>query len=103
MKNLLFILIFITTVINASVIINVSYENKATYPYYLGNNNIVDDKNPGLAIDALRSIEKKLDIKFNFKREPGIRGQNKLKKNKIDLLLFASYKKKEKRWVCTQL
>jgi polar amino acid transport system substrate-binding protein len=78
---------------NSPLTINVSIENKQTYPYYMGEGDKLNPKNPGLAIDALKSIEKKLNIKFNFKRESSLRGQKKLQYNKTDMLLFASYKK----------
>jgi hypothetical protein len=81
---------------NSPLTINVSIENKQTYPYYMGEGDKLNPKNPGLAIDALKSIEKKLNIKFNFKRESSLRGQKKLQYNKTDMLLFASYKKRER-------
>jgi len=82
---------------NSPTIINVSYENKATYPYYIGTSSKINFDKPGLAIEAMQSIEQKLNIKFKFKREPGIRGQKKLQYNKTDILLFASYKKSREK------
>ena len=89
MKYLLLLVVGIQSFLFATTDILVSYENKATYPYYTKEGS----KNLGLAIDALKSIEKEFDLNFIFKREPGTRGQNKLKYDKVDLLLFASYKK----------
>jgi len=87
MKKLLLFLYAISLYATTNIV--VSYENKATYPYYTKPNS----KQLGLAIDALKSIEKKLDVKFIFVREPGVRGLKKLAVNKVDLLLFASYNK----------
>jgi polar amino acid transport system substrate-binding protein len=79
------------------VVINVSYEDKATYPYYLGEGKKIDFSHPGVAIEAMQSVQKKLNIKFNFIREPGVRGQKRLQYNKTDMLLFASYKKSREK------
>ena len=73
--------------------IKVSYEDKQTYPFTIGTGTIIDKEKPGVTIEVLRTLEKKLNVKFYFKREQGIRGQKSLKTNKTDMLLFASYKK----------
>ncbi len=93
-KLLLFLLIISSSICADNIkIINVSYENKATYPYYLGDSEHIDLKKPGIAIEAMQGIEKKLNIKFNFERKTSVRGQKELEYNKVDMLLFASYKK----------
>jgi len=91
MKKLLLLLCSVYLFATTNII--VSYENKATYPYYTNPNS----KKLGFAIDVLKSIQKKLDVKFIFKREPGIRGLKNLAANKVDLLLFASYNKNREK------
>jgi polar amino acid transport system substrate-binding protein len=78
---------------NKIISIDVSYEDKQTYPYCMGIGKDIDVDKPGLTIEAMKNIENKLNVKFNFKRESGTRGQKKLQYNKTDMLLFASYKK----------
>lgn len=87
----LFYMLFVNILYSNPLVIDVSYEDKATYPYYLGEGTNIDFNKPGLIIEAIISLEKKLNVKFNFKREVSKRGQKKLEYNKIDMLLFASF------------
>ena len=45
----------------------------------------------------MKTLEKELNIKFNFNRDSGVRGQKKLQFNKTDMLLFVSYKASRKK------
>lgn len=87
----LYYILFVNILYSNPLVIDVSYEDKATYPYYLGEGANIDFNKPGLIIEAIISLEKKLNVKFNFKREVSKRGQKKLEYNKIDMLLFASF------------
>ena len=101
MKKLILLSLFITTVLFANkgepTIVNMVFNSKEDYPYCLGNGKDIQTTNPGIAIDAMRTIEKKLNIKFNFIRETWTRQQKKIQYNKVDMLFIASYKKSREK------
>jgi len=78
-------------------IINISINNKDSYPYCLGEGKDILSTNPGVAIEAMQSIEHKLNIKFNFIRDPWSRQKRKLQYNSTDMLFSASYKKSREK------
>jgi len=77
-------------------VINISFKNKDNYPYVMGAGKSILALNPGVAIEAIRSIEKKLNIKFIISRDTWVRQKRKLQYNKVDLLFSASYKESRK-------
>jgi len=64
-KIILFLLLVCLGYTDEIKTINVAYEDKATYPYTVGEGKEIDLKKPGLAIEAMKMIQKKLNIKFN--------------------------------------
>lgn len=101
-KLLLTVLIFIVTVSFANqtepTVVNVSFKNKDYYPYCVGDGKNILSLNPGIAIEAMLSIEKKLNIKFNFERDPWSRQKRKMQYNQIDMIFLASFKESRKQW-----
>lgn len=94
MKPYLFLFfVFFQSLFSQSLVINVSCEDKQTYPFIMGNAIEINETNPGVTIEVLKYIEKELNVKFDFKRDQGVRGQKNLQTGKSDMLLFASYKK----------
>ena len=96
------IILIITIIITSSAsqieptVINISFKNKDNYPYVIGEGKAILSVNPGVAIDTIHSIEKKLNIKFIVSRDSWLRQKRKLQYNKIDMLFSASYKKSRK-------
>ena len=75
--------------------ITIALENKPWSPHYFGTKKI-DQKNPGVLIELLSLVEKSLksdNLKFKYKRFPWKRCISSLKKNYVDAVLGASFKK----------
>jgi len=68
------------------------YEEKPNPPFYLGEKTI-DWNKPGITLDVLKSLEKKLNVKFKFDRLPWARGLELLKNDLIDGVFHASFMK----------
>lgn len=101
-KSLLILLVFIVTVSFANqiepIVINASFKNKDYYPYCVGDGKNILTLNPGIAIEAMQSIEKKLNVKFNFTRDPWLRQKRKMQYNQIDMIFLASFEESRKQW-----
>ena len=85
--------------INAKTLeITLAYENESNPPYALGHGKSIDFTKPGITIDLLKKIEKKLNIKILFKRVPWKRGLLMLETNNVDGLFHASFKEKRAKF-----
>lgn len=93
MYKIVLLTMFLIPICSLSLEINLSYEDKQTYPFVMGFDALIPDRLPGVTIEVLRAIESEIGVKFIFKREQGIRGQKSLETNRADMLLFASYAK----------
>jgi len=79
------------TLLAPKKIITLVYEVKPNPPFYLGKKTINWNK-PGITLEVLKSLEKKLNIKFKFDRLPWARGLEQLKNNLVDGIFHASFK-----------
>jgi len=68
------------------------YEVKSNPPYYLGKRTI-DWKKPGITLEVLKRLEKKLNIRIAFERFPWARGLTMVKNNTVDGIFHASFLK----------
>lgn len=86
-------LFFFLTVIHSNAkTLTIAYENNSQPPYYMGVTTEVPDKNPGVIIEMLRRIEKRIDgIEIRFIRRPWLRCLNELEKNRVDGVFNSSY------------
>ena len=96
MKKIIFALLCLSSIIlNAKPLeITMAYENENNPPYALGDGKDINFQKPGITIELLKRIEKKLDIKISFKRVPWKRGVLMLQTNHADALFHASFKQK---------
>ena len=96
MKKIIFALLCLSSIIlNAKPLeITMAYENENNPPYALGDGKDINFQKPGITIELLKRIEKKLDIKISFKRVPWKRGVLMLQTNHVDALFHASFKQK---------
>jgi len=97
MKIIITILSFIIgfSAISANAIeISIAYENKEQPPYYMGNTTAVFLEKPGIAVEMIKMLENEIHgLKIHLKRLPWKRCIFELKKNNIDGIFNASYKK----------
>jgi len=68
------------------------YEIKPNPPYYLGRK-VIDWNKPGITLEVLKRLEKKLNIKIEFERLPWARGLSMVKNNSVDGIFHASFSK----------
>lgn len=73
-------------------------ENKQDVPTLMGNATEIKDQNPGMGVEAVRMLEKKLGVTIVLRRLPWKRCMNELKSGKADGLFAASYKEKRKKY-----
>lgn len=60
-------------------------------PFIMGASNKIRAKDPGITIDLLRMVEKKLQVRFVIKRVPWARAQQSLEMNRTDGIFLASF------------
>jgi len=68
------------------------YEVKPNPPFYLGKR-AIDWNKPGITLELLKRLEKKLNIIINFNRIPWARGIAMVKNNSADGIFHASFSK----------
>jgi len=93
MSFALFLVLNFVSFAYANMTITLAFENKTSYPNYLGNGNSVNWEKPGFALEFLKIVEKKLGIQFKFIRVPWKRCLMLMQFNKVDGVFNASYKK----------
>lgn len=72
--------------------VSLLYEPTDNPPHALGKGTAIDWRKPGVTLELLRLVEKRLGIRFSFKRVPWKRGLFLLQNNEADGLFHASYK-----------
>ena len=78
--------------------LTIACENKQDFPTVMGNSATVLPENPGMGVEAIYRLEKKLNIKINIKRLPWKRCLAEMEKGHIDGVFTASYKEKRKQF-----
>jgi len=73
-------------------------EDNQDFPTIMGNTQAVEDQKPGMGVEAIRLLEKKLGVTIIIKRLPWKRCLNELETGKADGLFTASYKEKRKQY-----
>lgn len=73
-------------------------EDKQDFPTVMGNSKVILDEKPGMGVEAIRLLEKKIGMTIEIKRVPWKRCLNELEKGKADGLFTASYKDKRKQF-----
>lgn len=69
-------------------------ENKEDFPNVIGNSQSIDWKMPGASVEALKLLEKKLNVKVNVYRAPWKQAlENDVKEGIADGIIPISYKK----------
>ena len=89
------IMLLLTVFLSAKELICVC-ENVNDFPTVIGDSEKILDTNPGMGIEAVYLLEKKLGVKITIKRLPWKRCLQELKTGKADLLFTASFKEKRK-------
>ncbi|OHD19564.1 MAG: hypothetical protein A2086_14445 [Spirochaetes bacterium GWD1_27_9] len=103
MKKLIFLIIEIllfSFLLNAETVnLIFVYEDKQSFPDFIGNGDNINWDKPGVAVECMKLLEKKLDIKITFKRFPWKRClEVMLKDGKSDGVFTASYKKEREEF-----
>jgi polar amino acid transport system substrate-binding protein len=97
MKRILFFLLCATVpgCLAASaetIIFNVGYENAAQPPYYMGKDQVLQEK-PGVAVEMVQLLEQKIPgLKVQLFRYPWIRCTQYLEDGRLDGIFNASFK-----------
>jgi polar amino acid transport system substrate-binding protein len=74
----------------------ISYENKNQSPYYRGSGTLTPLKNPGITVEIMEIVAKKLNLNLKYKRAPWKRVLINLKTNKVQGIFKASFKEERK-------
>jgi len=103
MKRLyFFIVLFIAglAIVSESIAADLTFacENKQDFPTVMGNSTDIPKEKPGLGIEAVYELEKRLNIKINLKRLPWKRCLAEMKKGNVQGIFTASYKEKRKEF-----
>jgi len=77
--------------------LKIACENKQDFPTVMGNSNKILKKNPGMGVEVIYRLEKKLNITIQIKRFPWKRCLAEMQKGNVDGLFTASYKEKRKK------
>jgi polar amino acid transport system substrate-binding protein len=72
--------------------ISLLFQDNENFPYQIGNGATIKWKKPGIAIEMMMLLEKKLKVRIHFKRKPWKRCMFELARNKVDGIFNASYK-----------
>lgn len=92
LKILMFFIIVNTFIYSSTVNLRIAYEDKAQPPYYIGEGSAIPVKNPGISIEILKEVEKRIkNLKIEFVRYPWPRCLQNLKDNKVDGIFNSSY------------
>lgn len=76
-----------------AVELTIGYEDKEQPPYYMGNSQEVLTANPGVAVEMVKMLEKKIpEVKIKFVRFPWKRCLAGLGDNSLDGIFNSSYK-----------
>jgi polar amino acid transport system substrate-binding protein len=67
------------------------FQDSSNYPFQTGEGSEINWQKPGLAVEMLQMVGKRLNINISFKRFPWKRGLYQLKTASIDGLFSASY------------
>lgn len=87
-------LVSTSTVSAKSITFKVYYEDREQPPYYLGNSDLIP-KNPGVAVEMVKLLEKHVDqIRVKLVRAPWNRCKKSLEAGLADGIFNASFKKK---------
>ena len=73
-------------------------EDVPLFPNLMGKGPKTLSTNPGMAVEAIRLLEKKLNIKIVIKRKPWKRALTDLESNKTQGVFLSSYKEKRKKF-----
>jgi len=87
-------------IVSKSTAIEITFacENKQDFPTIMGQGKKILEENPGMGVEMLNRLEKKLNLTITIKRMPWKRCLSKLEQGEIDGLFTASYKDKRKKF-----
>ena len=81
-----------STSVMATPALTLAYENKHNFPFYIGNSEEVVPEKPGLAVDAILALQKKVDVKIQLTRCPWKRCFALMEAGQVDGVFIASFK-----------
>lgn len=94
-RNIIIFLVFISfpSIVSADLLpILFVYEEKSNPPYSTGDGQTVPLEKPGINIEVLKGLEKKLNIRIRFERYNWKRCLKMLESNEADAIFEASFK-----------
>ena len=75
----------------AQPVVRLSFETKANPPRYLGEGTAIDKDRPGLTIELLRLVERRVGVRFDLQRVPWARSLYLLETNQVDGVFHMSF------------
>ncbi len=75
-----------------------AYQDSDNFPYQIGNGDLIDLQNPGVAVEQMLAVGEKLGLEIQLQRTPWKRGLILLKQGHIDGLFNASFKKQRQQY-----
>jgi polar amino acid transport system substrate-binding protein len=103
MKKMYFFMLFFTAgliIVSNSIAMDLTLacENKQDFPTVMGNSNDVLKTNPGMGIEAVYELQKRLNLKITLKRMPWKRCLAEMQKGHVHGIFTASFKEKRKKF-----
>ena len=86
------VLFWMVSPLSAEPLFRVVYIDKENPPRILGDNTSIDWSRPGITIELLKMVEKKVGVQFQFKRMPWKRCLYMVENGLADATFHASYK-----------
>lgn len=103
MKNIFqaaiaFILFLYVNSAQASQEIRLAFDDRNNFPYYIDDSTEVNQKQPGLAVEAIKQLEKYHDIRLKILRFPWKRCFAQMEAGDIDGVFIASFEESRKQF-----
>ena len=89
---LVMLLVMAGSLLAAPATITLACENKADFPYVMGDGEAVQQAKPGISIEALKLMEERLGVEIKIVRMPWKRCMQEMQEGKVDGVFYASYK-----------
>ncbi|MBF0450908.1 MAG: transporter substrate-binding domain-containing protein [Candidatus Magnetomorum sp.] len=80
----------------AAMELTIACENKQDFPTVMGNSTDILTTNPGMGVEAVYQLEKRLNLKITIKRLPWKRCLAEMKKGNVQGVFTASFKEERK-------
>jgi len=83
---------------SAEQALNLAYQDSDNFPYQMGDGDKINSDQPGIAVEQILSMGKRLNLDITLIRVPWKRGLRMLEQGKIDGLFNSSFKEERQKY-----